>query len=86
MSSDNKNPVRVAAGLKATLHRDNVSDEAKQHAEERLQEMGALSADEPSSIPTSEPLNSHELGPSRFFSLPSQSSNPSFRRIQSHLV
>ncbi|KAJ7470853.1 Conidiation protein 6-domain-containing protein [Mycena latifolia] len=47
MSSDNKDPVRVAAGLKATLHRDNVSDEAKQNAEERLKEMGATSSDEP---------------------------------------
>ncbi|KAJ7158330.1 hypothetical protein C8R43DRAFT_882425 [Mycena crocata] len=43
MSSDptNKDPVRVAAGLKATLARDNVSPEAKRHAEERLEEMGA---------------------------------------------
>ncbi|KAK7463032.1 hypothetical protein VKT23_007615 [Stygiomarasmius scandens] len=42
MSSSNnqKNPERVAAGLKGTLHNDNVSDEAKQRASERLQEMG----------------------------------------------
>ncbi|KAJ7158322.1 hypothetical protein C8R43DRAFT_948627 [Mycena crocata] len=33
--------VRVAAGLKATLARDNVSPEAKRHAEERLEEMAA---------------------------------------------
>ncbi|KAJ7470881.1 hypothetical protein FB451DRAFT_1037518 [Mycena latifolia] len=49
MSSENKDPVRVAAGLKATLHRDNVSDEAKQNAEERLKEMGAISSDQPTS-------------------------------------
>jgi hypothetical protein len=40
MSSNTKNPVRVAAGLKATLARDNVSDEAKMNAQERLKEMG----------------------------------------------
>ncbi|KAJ7502755.1 hypothetical protein B0H11DRAFT_1986210 [Mycena galericulata] len=45
MSTESKNPARVAAGLKATLHRDNVSDEAKQHAEERLKEMGAIGSD-----------------------------------------
>ncbi|KAF7289199.1 hypothetical protein MIND_01381100 [Mycena indigotica] len=35
-----KNPARVAAGLKSTLARDNVSDEAKVNAQERLMEMG----------------------------------------------
>ncbi|KAJ7062909.1 hypothetical protein C8F01DRAFT_1082494 [Mycena amicta] len=35
-----KNPARVAAGLKATLARDNVSDGAKLNAQERLNEMG----------------------------------------------
>ncbi|KAF8980108.1 hypothetical protein BDQ17DRAFT_1264076, partial [Cyathus striatus] len=35
-----KNPERVAAGLKATINRPNVSDEAKQRAMERLEEMG----------------------------------------------
>jgi len=58
MSDSDKDPVRVAAGLKATLHRDNVSDEAKQHAEERLKEMGALGTDAPSG----EPLNNRALG------------------------
>ncbi|KAJ7188384.1 hypothetical protein C8R46DRAFT_1341167 [Mycena filopes] len=43
--SNNKNPARVVAGLKSTLARDNVSGEAKMHAEERLKEMGALSTD-----------------------------------------
>ncbi|KAJ7045380.1 hypothetical protein C8F04DRAFT_1248806 [Mycena alexandri] len=40
--ADNKDPSRVVAGLKSALARDNVSDEAKMHAEERLKEMGAL--------------------------------------------
>ncbi|KAJ3857881.1 hypothetical protein EV368DRAFT_77290 [Lentinula lateritia] len=35
-----KNPERVAAGLRGTLHNDNVSDEAKDRATERLHEMG----------------------------------------------
>jgi Conidiation protein 6 len=37
-----KDPARVAAGLKATLHNQNVSPEAKQHAQERLESMGAI--------------------------------------------
>ncbi|KIK54205.1 hypothetical protein GYMLUDRAFT_177610 [Collybiopsis luxurians FD-317 M1] len=41
--SDNsqKNPERVAAGLRGTLHNDNVSQQAKDKASDRLQEMGA---------------------------------------------
>ncbi|KIK54213.1 hypothetical protein GYMLUDRAFT_177670 [Collybiopsis luxurians FD-317 M1] len=41
--SDNsqKSPERVAAGLRGTLHNDNVSQQAKDNASERLQEMGA---------------------------------------------
>ncbi|GAW05803.1 Conidiation-specific protein 6 [Lentinula edodes] len=35
-----KNPERVAAGLRGTLHNDNASDEAKDRATERLREMG----------------------------------------------
>jgi len=35
-----KNPGNVAGGLKATLHNDRVSDEAKQSAQERLERMG----------------------------------------------
>ncbi|GAA5869967.1 hypothetical protein JCM8547_008116 [Rhodosporidiobolus lusitaniae] len=31
---------RVIGGLKATLKRDGVSEEAKEHARERLEEMG----------------------------------------------
>ncbi|KAJ7158321.1 hypothetical protein C8R43DRAFT_1095933 [Mycena crocata] len=60
MTSDstNKDPVRVAAGLKATLHRDNVSAEAKQHAEERLAEMGTA---DPSGPKDGSPSN-HTLG------------------------
>ncbi|KAG6829917.1 hypothetical protein H0H92_002940 [Tricholoma furcatifolium] len=34
-----KNPERVAAGLRASLRNKNVSDEAKAHINERLQEM-----------------------------------------------
>ncbi|TRM70339.1 Conidiation protein 6-domain-containing protein [Schizophyllum amplum] len=39
--SQDKNPQRVAAGLKATIHNPRVSDEAKESAAERLQNMGA---------------------------------------------
>ncbi|KAF7294080.1 hypothetical protein MKEN_01454600 [Mycena kentingensis (nom. inval.)] len=39
-ANDNKDPVRVAAGLKGVLARDDVSDGAKARAEERLNEMG----------------------------------------------
>ncbi|KAF5384439.1 hypothetical protein D9615_003338 [Tricholomella constricta] len=35
-----KNPERVAAGLKATIKNPKVSEEAKAHATERLQELG----------------------------------------------
>jgi hypothetical protein len=38
--SAHKNPERVAAGLKATLHNPNVSEEAKESAARRLKEMG----------------------------------------------
>ncbi|ESK88366.1 conidiation-specific protein 6 [Moniliophthora roreri MCA 2997] len=41
--SSSKNPERVAAGLKSTLNKSNVSEEAKTRASERLQEMGAAS-------------------------------------------
>lgn len=34
-----KNPERVAAGLKASIKNPNVSDEAKAHAAERLNEL-----------------------------------------------
>ncbi|KAF4612931.1 hypothetical protein D9613_011082 [Agrocybe pediades] len=40
MPSTQKNPGNVAGGLKATLHNDRVSDEAKQSAQERLDRMG----------------------------------------------
>ncbi|KAJ3728776.1 hypothetical protein FB446DRAFT_768315 [Lentinula raphanica] len=39
-SNDQKNPERVAAGLRGTLHNDNVSGEAKDRAADRLREMG----------------------------------------------
>ena len=39
-----KDPARVAAGLKATLRNQNVSQEAKQYAQERLEDMGAIEA------------------------------------------
>ncbi|KAJ7198456.1 hypothetical protein GGX14DRAFT_665545 [Mycena pura] len=53
MSTENKDPTRVAAGLKSALARPNVSDEAKERAEERLKEMNAL--DEPSDSHASDP-------------------------------
>ena len=37
---EQKNPERVAAGLKATLHNPTVSAEAKSRAQARLKEMG----------------------------------------------
>ncbi|KIY72412.1 hypothetical protein CYLTODRAFT_449958 [Cylindrobasidium torrendii FP15055 ss-10] len=37
MSDGNKNPERVAAGLKAAIHNPNTSDEARERATERLQ-------------------------------------------------
>ncbi|PPQ92224.1 hypothetical protein CVT25_008998 [Psilocybe cyanescens] len=40
MSDNIKNPERVAAGLKATVHNPSVSEEAKHRARERLSEMG----------------------------------------------
>jgi Fe2+ transport system protein FeoA len=36
-----KNPERVAAGLKASIHNPQVSEEAKTKARERLHDMGA---------------------------------------------
>jgi hypothetical protein len=38
-SDENKNPNNVAGGLKATVKNPNVSDEAKQSAKERLDNM-----------------------------------------------
>ena len=40
MGLEQKNPERVAAGLKATLHNPTVSAEAKSRALARLKEMG----------------------------------------------
>ncbi|KAJ7239222.1 hypothetical protein B0H12DRAFT_1326704 [Mycena haematopus] len=54
--SSPKNPARVAAGLKSTLARDDVSDEAKAHAQQRLEDMGATTDE------IDQPLNSHILG------------------------
>ena len=45
MILEQKNPERVAAGLKATLHNPSVSAEAKSRAQARLKEMGVDSAD-----------------------------------------
>lgn len=36
-----KDPVRVAAGLKASIHNPNVSEEAKERAVDKLEHMGA---------------------------------------------
>ncbi|KAJ6567074.1 Conidiation protein 6-domain-containing protein [Mycena capillaripes] len=44
-NSSTKDPVRVAAGYKAALAREEVSDEAKARAQERLEEMGAMSTE-----------------------------------------
>ncbi|KAL1745347.1 Conidiation protein 6-domain-containing protein, partial [Schizophyllum fasciatum] len=38
---EDKNPERVAAGLKASINNPNVSEEAKKSASERLAQMGA---------------------------------------------
>ncbi|KAF8639148.1 hypothetical protein AX17_001637 [Amanita inopinata Kibby_2008] len=38
---EEKDPMRVAAGYKATLHNPGISDETKDQAEEHLKEMGA---------------------------------------------
>ena len=40
-SLDGKDPSRVAAGLKATMHNPNVSAEAKENAAQRLEEIGS---------------------------------------------
>ncbi|KAG6897509.1 hypothetical protein C0992_000939 [Termitomyces sp. T32_za158] len=48
MASQNKDTLRVAAGLKATVHNPKVSDEAKASANERLHQMGT-SVEEPAS-------------------------------------
>ncbi|KAF9525270.1 hypothetical protein CPB83DRAFT_740691, partial [Crepidotus variabilis] len=37
---DNKNPERVAAGLKATIHNDTIPQETKDRAQDRLDQMG----------------------------------------------
>ncbi|TFK67638.1 hypothetical protein BDN72DRAFT_960877 [Pluteus cervinus] len=39
-SSAGKNPSNVAGGLKAAIHNPNVSEEAKESAKARLEEMG----------------------------------------------
>ncbi|KAF7768083.1 hypothetical protein Agabi119p4_7326 [Agaricus bisporus var. burnettii] len=39
--NQDKDETRVAAGLKATMHNPRTSDEAKESAQERLEEMGA---------------------------------------------
>ncbi|KEQ77614.1 hypothetical protein M436DRAFT_37060 [Aureobasidium namibiae CBS 147.97] len=38
-NDDGKDPMRVAAGLKAALHNPNVSDDTKEHIQERLDDM-----------------------------------------------
>ncbi|KAK6007192.1 hypothetical protein QM012_006200 [Aureobasidium pullulans] len=38
-AGDGKDPVRVAAGVKAALHNPNVSDDTKEHLKERLDDM-----------------------------------------------
>ncbi|KAF8896595.1 hypothetical protein BD779DRAFT_1668356 [Infundibulicybe gibba] len=63
MSSNNaqheKDPARVAAGLKAAIHNPNVSEEAKDRAAQRLEEMDVPTADpQPTAVP---PENKHVL-------------------------
>ena len=41
-SSDSKNENNVAGGYKATLKNPNVSDEAKENAEQKLKDMGQV--------------------------------------------
>ncbi|KAF9485653.1 hypothetical protein BDN70DRAFT_870960 [Pholiota conissans] len=40
-NTEGKNPEYVARGLKASIHNDGVSEEAKERAAQRLQDMGA---------------------------------------------
>ena len=65
-----KNPERVAAGLKATLHNPTVSAEAKSRAQARLKEMGVYAdtkapshkaKDSEGSKSTDEARQSHDL-------------------------
>jgi len=42
----NQDPARVAAGLKATIHNPNTSEEAKDRAAQRLETMGETPAQE----------------------------------------
>ncbi|KAJ6593770.1 Conidiation protein 6-domain-containing protein [Mycena capillaripes] len=51
MSSESttKNHNQKVAGLKSALAREDVSDQAKMNAQERLEEMGALTTDAPDS-------------------------------------
>ncbi|KAJ7188385.1 Conidiation protein 6-domain-containing protein [Mycena filopes] len=51
-------PSRVAAGLKSAIARDNVSDEAKLNAQERLNNMGQTTT----THDVDHSLNSHEIG------------------------
>ncbi|TFY69531.1 hypothetical protein EVG20_g3118 [Dentipellis fragilis] len=53
--SEHKDPTRVAAGLKASIHNPHVSEEAKHSAHERLEKMGT-------SEPESEVHERHVLG------------------------
>ncbi|CAL1707952.1 unnamed protein product [Somion occarium] len=52
MASESKDQARMAAGLKASIHNPNVSEEAKQRAAERLESMG-----------TGETLGQHTVSP-----------------------
>jgi Conidiation protein 6 len=62
MILEQKNPERVAAGLKATLHNPSVSAEAKSRAQARLKEMGVDSADiKAKDSKTADETQSHDL-------------------------
>ncbi|TFY78957.1 hypothetical protein EWM64_g5060 [Hericium alpestre] len=49
--TDQKDPARVAAGLKATMQNPNVSMEAKHHAQEKLEQMGAADPESEHGVP-----------------------------------
>ncbi|KAF9521519.1 hypothetical protein CPB83DRAFT_887919 [Crepidotus variabilis] len=75
-----KNPANVARGLKAAIHNDHVSEEAKRQAAQRLEEMGQeVPADFSSS---NSALTSHRNTPAREVSTPVQ--RPLIERVASH--
>ncbi|KAF8186375.1 hypothetical protein BJ912DRAFT_971556 [Pholiota molesta] len=65
-TTEDKNPEYVARGLKATLHNERVSQEAKESAARRLQEMGEEVPETRMSMPMSErPSRQSSLKPNQ---------------------